>query len=68
MQAHELYPLAIIVNGDLAVAHYLYTSAWEPKDGETEINNGRYTDVLVRTEEGWRFIAWHGGNDADSDD
>ena len=68
MKAHELYPLAIIVNGDVAVAHYLYTSAWEPTDGETEINNGRYTDVLVRTEEGWRFLAWHGGDDADTGD
>ena len=24
--AHELYPLAIIVHGDVALAHYLYTS------------------------------------------
>lgn len=65
--AHELYPLAIIVRGDTAVAHYLYSSAWESKDGELELNNGRYTDVLVRTEDGWRFIAWHGGDDPGSD-
>ena len=23
----------------------------------------RYTDVLVRTEDGWKFLAWHGGDD-----
>ena len=63
MAAHELYPLAIIVDGDLAVAHYLYSSAYEPKDGEVEFNNGRYTDVLVRSDDGWKFIAWHGGDD-----
>ena len=63
MAAHELYPLAIIVNDDLAVAHYLYSSAYEPKGGEVEYNNGRYTDVLIRTEDGWKFIAWHGGDD-----
>lgn len=61
--AHELYPLAIVVRDDVAVAHYLYTSASEDKDGEVEVANGRYSDILVRTDEGWRFLAWHGGAD-----
>ena len=61
--AHELYPLAIVVKGDVAVAHYLYTNAYEDKDGKVEMSNGRYSDVLVRTEDGWRFLAWHGGDD-----
>lgn len=60
---YELYPLSITVDGDVAVAHYLYTSAFKPKSGEIELNNGRYTDVLLRTEDGWKFIAWHGGDD-----
>lgn len=63
MVAHELYPLAIVVEGDVAIAHYLYSSAYESKDDETEMNNGRYTDILVRTDDGWKFIAWHGGDD-----
>lgn len=61
--AHELYPLAIVVNGDVAVAHYLFTSAYKDKDDDVEVNNGRFTDILVRTDEGWKFIAWHGGDD-----
>jgi len=61
--AHELYPLAIVVNGDVAVAHYLYSSAFRSKDDEIEMNSGRYTDILVRTADGWRFLAWHGGDD-----
>ena len=60
---HELYPLAIVVEGDVAIAHYLYTSAFQDREDEIEISNGRYTDILVRTEEGWKFIAWHGGDD-----
>lgn len=62
---HELYPLAIVVNGDVAVAHYLYSNAYEDKDGKIEMNKGRYSDVLVRTDQGWQFIAWHGGDDDD---
>lgn len=63
MVAHELYPLAIIVRDNVAVAHYLYSNAYEDKDGKVELSNGRYSDVLIRTEEGWRFLAWHGGDD-----
>ena len=61
--AHELYPLAIVVHGDIAVAHYLYTSAYRNKDDEVEMNNGRYSDVLARTDDGWKFLTWHGGDD-----
>ncbi len=63
MVAHELYPLSIIVHDDVAVAHYLYSTVYESKDGDIETNNGRYTDVLIRTDDGWKFLAWHGGDD-----
>ncbi len=63
MVAHELYPLEIVVHADTAIAHYLYSSAYEDKDGEIEMSSGRYTDILVRTEDGWKFIGWHGGDD-----
>lgn len=61
---YELYPLSITVHGDVAVAHYLYSTAFKNKDGEIEMANGRYTDVMVRTEDGWKFVAWHGGDDS----
>lgn len=61
--AHELYPYRIIVRGDTAVAHYLYSSAFKSVDGKISRSNGRYTDVLVRTADGWKFFAWHGGDD-----
>ena len=60
---HELYPLSIVVHGDVAVAHYLYTVATEDREEEVEVKNGRYSDILIRTEDGWRFLAWHGGED-----
>ena len=60
---YELYPLSITVHADVAVAHYLYSVAFRSKDGTVEMINGRYTDVLVREDDGWKFIAWHGGDD-----
>lgn len=60
---HELYFQNIVVHGDIAIAHYLYTSAFQDKDKNVEVSNGRYTDILVRTDDGWKFVSWHGGDD-----
>ena len=60
---HELYPLSIVVHGDMAVAHYLYTMAVQTKDKQTVMNNGRYTDILVRDGTTWKILSWHGGDD-----
>ena len=60
---HELYPVSIVVHGDMAVAHYLYTMAVQTKDKKTVVTNGRYTDVLVRDGTIWKFLSWHGGDD-----
>lgn len=62
---HELYPLSIVVHGDMAVVHYLYTMAVQTKDRRTERSNGRFTDVLVRDGDTWKFISWHGGQSGD---
>lgn len=59
---HELYPLSIVVHGDTAIAHYLYTNAGELPDGKVATNNGRYTDILVREAGEWKFLSWHGGD------
>lgn len=64
-KAHELYPLSIVVHRDTAIVHYLYTNAGENAAGESKVINGRYTDVLVRIDGNWKFIAWHGGADDD---
>ncbi|MDA0705432.1 MAG: nuclear transport factor 2 family protein [Proteobacteria bacterium] len=63
MVAHELYPLEIVIHENTAVVHYLYSSAFRDKEGKVKSDNGRYTDILIRTEEGWKFIGWHGGDD-----
>ncbi len=60
---HELFPLSIVVHGDMAVVHYLYTLAVQSRDKTTVMSNGRYTDVLVRDGISWKFISWHGGDD-----
>lgn len=65
--AFELHPLSIVVTGNTAVAHYFWTELGEDADGERETTHGRYTDVLVRDADGWKFLAWAGGADPDDD-
>ena len=60
---HELYPLSIVVHGEMAIVHYLYTNAVLTKAKKTDVSSGRYTDVLVRDDGAWKFISWHGGSD-----
>lgn len=59
----QLSPVGFVVVGDTAVAHYYYSIATETKKGERKTIHGRYTDVLLKTGDGWRFIAWRGGDD-----
>ena len=61
MLEYELYPLSIVVHGDMAVAHYLFSAARKPKGRPLEMTHGRYTDVLVRIDGDWKYISWHGG-------
>lgn len=65
---YELYPLSIVVHGDTAIAHYLYTQAAKTDDGRMVTGNGRYTDVLVRDRGEWKFLSWHGGDFPPQDD
>jgi len=63
MIEHELYPLSIVVHGDVAIAHYLYSIASRIKGQSPELHDGRHTDVLVRVDGQWKFLSWHGGFD-----
>ena len=53
----DISPVAIIVTGDTAVAHYYHTTITEDEDGH-ETTDGRSTDILTRTRNGWRFVSW----------
>jgi type II secretory pathway pseudopilin PulG len=63
----ELAPLGIVVEGNTAVAHYVYSTATEDREGERETTHGRYTDILVRDGGSWRFLAWQGGETPEDD-
>jgi Domain of unknown function (DUF4440) len=59
----ELFPIAVTITGNLAVAQYRYTMIAEDYKKERERTTGRYTDVLIKEGGRWLFIAWAGGDD-----
>jgi hypothetical protein len=59
----ELFPLAIVITGNVAVVQYHYQIARENLKKERATAFGRYTDVLVKEGGRWLFIGWAGGDD-----
>ena len=57
----SLKPLEIRFTGDTAVSLYVVTYEIEDKrDGETRVVTEKWTDVAVREDGDWRWIADHG--------
>ena len=59
----ELSPVSITITGNIAVVQYHYQIARENYKKERETSHGHYTDVLVKENGKWLFIAWSGGDD-----
>jgi len=58
----ELFPISIAITGNIAVVHYNYSVASENLKQERETVSGRYTDILVKENGRWLFLAWAGGD------
>ena len=59
----ELFPVSMTITGNLAVAQYHYQTARENYKKERETVRGHYTDILLKENGKWWFIAWAGGDD-----
>ena len=59
----ELFPISVTITGNIAVAQYRYSIARENYQKERETVTGRYTDILVKENDRWLFLAWAGGDD-----
>ncbi len=66
-QVSNFAPLAIVIEGNTAIAHYYYSLGTVDTAGERETVHGRCTDVLVSDGENWQFLGWNCG-DMEADD
>ena len=58
-EKYELFPMTVTVSGDTAVAHYGVVQITK-SDDETEREMSGLVETLVRTDDGWKFIALTG--------
>ena len=59
----EIFPISATITGNVAVVQYHYMIARENHKKERETVTGHYTDVLIKENGKWLFIAWAGGDD-----
>ena len=59
----ELFPISATITGNIAVVQYHYVVAREDHKKERSTVTGHYTDVLIKEDGRWKFIAWAGGDD-----
>jgi hypothetical protein len=59
----EIYPISATITGNIAVVQYHYVVASENYKKERKTVTGHYTDVLIKENGRWMFIAWAGGAD-----
>ena len=59
----ELVPISATITGNVAVVQYYYRVARENYKKERETVTGHYTDILVKENGRWLFLAWAGGDD-----
>ena len=63
VREHEIFPIAATITGNVAVVQYRYMMATENYKKERETATGHYTDVLIKENGRWLFLAWEGGDD-----
>lgn len=58
----EIFPISVTITGNVAVVQYNYMIARENYKKERETVTGQYTDVLLKDNGRWLFLAWAGGD------
>ena len=58
---HEVKPIAILVQGNAAVVHYVLSAHFTNEKGEHESGEQRWTDMLVKEGGKWLLLGDHGG-------
>jgi ketosteroid isomerase-like protein len=54
----ELTPIDLVVDGDVAVAHFRYCNYLHSLDGRNANSEGCWTVTLVRRNGRWLFLSW----------
>jgi hypothetical protein len=63
---YEIFPISATITGNVAVVQYHYVMAREDHKKDRKTVTGHYTDVLMKENGRWMFIAWAGGDNPEN--
>lgn len=58
---YDINPLAIKIHGNIAIVHYSYTDVSRYGEEKEKVEQGRWTDILIKQGDKWVMIGDHGG-------
>jgi len=58
---YDIQPLAIKIHGNVAIVHYSYTNVFKSGEEKEKVEQGRWTDILLKQGDKWVMIGDHGG-------
>jgi ketosteroid isomerase-like protein len=64
----SIAPAGMRLFGNVAVACYYYTQVYTDSEGKRRVEQGRWTDVLMKQDGKWLLIADHGGPNPSEED
>jgi hypothetical protein len=59
-------PAGVKIHGNVAIANYCYSQVYRDTDGKQQVENGRFTDILMKENDKWLLIGDHGGPNSTS--
>lgn len=54
-------PTGLKIHGNVAIVNYYYSQAYRDTEGKQQIEQGRFTDILMKEKGKWLLIGDHGG-------
>ena len=57
----DIQPLAIKIHSNVAIVHYSYILISKSEEEKEKVEQGRWTDILIKQDDKWIMIGDHGG-------
>ena len=66
MLFYDLQLTGVAVQGNTAVVNYYFTNERKDAEGKIKKDSGRLTDILIKENSKWKYLAWSESKPNDS--
>ena len=58
MLFYDVQLSGMVVQGNTAIVHYYFTNESKDSSGKINKENGRLTDILIKSNNEWKYLGW----------